>query len=321
METRLKINKIPYLVIFFLLCTISSCTNLSGKGYSQVVTEIEPVNQNPNVMSDTQQISELKEPTIEPTATEYFTPTPDLRMKPEDWKNWPIIPTITNRSIEIFQIGKEKDVDPRAFSKIGDCQNVKESFMGIFDRSNYFLQDWQSDWQGTIDNFKGYFFRDGEAFGQGLNTAAALSPLHANPDNCLPNEGPVQCELRIVNPSIAFIRFERWYPDITPPEEYEKYLRQVIDLVIENGTVPILMTKADNIESGHQINQIIAKLAYEYDIPLYNWWRAAQSLPNRGMDSERNDGFHIDPDFGWTGQSMYGLGALDSIWKGLNEKE
>jgi hypothetical protein len=243
------------------------------------------------------------------------TPTPDIRPLPDDWKNWSVIPEVSNRAKEIAAVGREKGVNQRAFSKIGDCQNVSEAFMGLYDRQYFFLPEENQAYRETIDNFKGFFFRDSEAFGQGLNTAAALSPFHANPDVCLPNEGPVQCELRIVNPAYAFIRFERWYPDVTPPEEYEKYLRQVIDLVIENGTVPILMTKADDVERGHKINAIIVKLAYEYDIPLFNWWKAAQALPNRGMDPERNDGFHIDPNYGWTGQTLNGLGTLDAVWK------
>ena len=188
--------------------------------------------------------------------------------------------------------------------------------MGIYDTGRFFLLDSQKDWQQTVDQFKGFFNRDSLAFGQGLNVAAALSPLHADPSICQSGENPIQCELRVINPAYAFIRFERWYPDITPPETYEKYLRQIIDLVIEHGTVPILMTKADNVEGGQQINEIIANLAYEYDIPLYNWWKAAQALPNRGLDPERDDLFHIDPAYAWTEQSAYGLGTLDSIWKG-----
>ncbi len=255
-------------------------------------------------------------PAFTPTAEIVFTPTPDTRLTPDQWQNWPIIPNATNRSIDIYKLGQKNGVNPNAFSKIGDCQNVKESFMGIYDTGRFFLQDWQKDWQQTVDQFKGFYNRDSLSFGQGLNVAAALSPLHSDPTQCQPSENPVQCEMRVINPAFAIIRFERWYPDVTPPETYEKYLRQILDIVIAHGTVPILMTKADNVEGGHQINSIIARLAFEYDIPLYNWWRAAQALPNHGLDSERDDKFHIDPIYAWTEQSAYGLGTLDSIWKG-----
>jgi hypothetical protein len=292
-----------------LLLMLSACASKIVPQTNVVITP-EPVQT--TVLPTPIEITPTKTVTLQPSST----PTPDLRLPPEQWQNWPIIPAATNRSIEIYKVGLSKGVNSRAFSKIGDCQNVKESFMGIYDKNTYFLQDWQKGWQETIDQFKGYFNRDSLAFGQGLNVAAALSPLHADPNQCQPTENPVQCELRVIKPAYAFIRFERWYPEVTPPNTYEKYLRQIIDLVIANGTVPILMTKADNVEGGQQINGIIAELAFEYDIPLYNWWKAAQALPHRGLDPERNDGFHIDPKYAWTEQSAYGLGVLDSIWKG-----
>ena len=255
-------------------------------------------------------------PTETAAPTQIFTATPDNRIPPEDWQEWPIIPEVTDKAREIYQQGLDNGVNAQAFSKIGDCQNIKESFMGIYDLGRYYLGSEQSGWQETIDNFAGFFNRDGKAIEQGLNVAAALSPLQADPEECQGGESPLACELRVANPSFAFVSFERWWPDVTPPDQYEKYLRLVLETIMDNGTVPILVTKADNIEGGHQLNLIIAKLAYEYDLPLYNWWKAAQPLPHRGMDPERNDGFHISTD-AWTERSVYALGTLDNLWKGL----
>lgn len=296
-----------FFLFAFLITACSSKVTPEIKG--EIALDTSPTN-------TTSPVQTLPEPSKTPTAEIIFTPTPDSRIPPEQWQSWPIIPEATNHSVEIYKLGHANGVNPNAFSKIGDCQNVKESFMGIYDTGRFFLLESQKDWQQSVDQFKSFFNRDSLAFGQGLNVAAALSPLHADPVNCHPNENPIQCELRVINPAYAFIRFERWYPDVTPPETYEKYLRQIIEIVIEHGTLPILMTKADNVEGGHQINAIIAELAYEYDIPLYNWWKAAQALPNRGLDPERDDLFHIDPVYAWTEQSAYGLGVLDSIWKG-----
>lgn len=68
-------------------------------------------------------------PTIEITATPeiVFTPTPDTRPLPDQWQSWPIILEVINRAKEIHAIGLEKGVINHSFSKIGDCQNVKES--------------------------------------------------------------------------------------------------------------------------------------------------------------------------------------------------
>ncbi len=302
--------------MIFIFLTLSLLTACSGSNKPSPV-QAEAASQTEATAAFTEAPT-VPEPT--PTKEIVYTPTPDTRIPPEQWQSWPIIPEATNRAKEIYQQGIAKGVNPYAFSKFGDCQNVKEAFMGIYDTDRYVLLDWQSSWQDTIDQFTGYFDRDGLAFGQGLNVAAALSPLQADPNSCKPDENPVQCELRAVNPAFAFVRFERWYPDVTPPDVYEKYLRQILDEIIAHGTVPILMTKADDIEGNNQINTIIVKVAYDYDLPLYNWWRAAQALPNHGLDPERNDGFHIDPVYAWTEQSAYGLGSLDSVWKGTSQQ-
>ena len=290
---------------------------LTGCAKEAEISVIPPISTSTQIMNMPSS-EHTEQPEITQTIPPIMSPTPDMRLKPESWQDWPIIPEATNRVKEIYQDGLVKGVDQKAFSKIGDCQNVKEAFMIIYDVNQYYLQDWQKDWQEAIDQFHGFFNRDAKAFGQGLNVAAALSPFHSDPEDCLTTEGPLQCELRIANPAFAFIRFERWWTE-TPPDVYEKYLREIIEITIEHGTVPILMTKADNIEGKHQINKIIAKLAFEYDIPLYNWWRAAQALPNNGLDPVKNDNFHLDPIHAWTEQSAYALGTLYTVWKGAIE--
>jgi len=110
-------------------------------------------------------------------------------------------------------------------------------------------------------------------------------------------------------------------------ENYEKYMRQIIETVIEDGAVPILATKADNKEGGHQINQAIARLAYEYDIPLWNFWSAVQPLPNQGL---LEDGFHLthganfydDPKNlkqAWPVRNLTALQVIDAVRRQLNQ--
>jgi hypothetical protein len=100
----------------------------------------------------------------------------------------------------------------------------------------------------------------------------------------------------------------------------------VIETVIEAGAVPILATKADNVEGDHQINAAIARLAYEYDIPLWNFWRAVQPLPNHGL---LEDGFHLTGSiyfngpqnlkFGWPMRNLTALQTIDAVWRQLND--
>jgi len=134
------------------------------------------------------------------------------------------------------------------------------------------------------------------------------------------------CELRLYRPSIAIISLEETWGRDNKVENYEKYMRQIIETVIDFGTVPILATKADNLEGDHQINQAIVCLAYEYDIPLWNFWRAVQPLEDHGLNK---DGFHLTGlnnftdiehlEDGWPVRNLTALQAIDLVWRQLNE--
>ena len=256
---------------------------------------------------------------IEQTAT--TLPTDDNRTKPENWKDFPIIPEPTNRSVEIFSLGKQLGNNLNSFSKIGDCHNIKEAFLGFFDfPERVILSDETLYLQETLIYFRGNFNRDGFAVKGGLNAPSMLSVLRSDPDFCLSGESPLACELRINKHVIAFVSFEEWWKGRTI-EVYENYLKQIVEIIISNGTIPVLITKADNQEGDHSINFNIAKIAFEYDIPLINWWKHAQTLPNKGMDIERDDGFHISQT-SWTERSYDALKTLTSLMQGIyNEKE
>jgi hypothetical protein len=240
-----------------------------------------------------------------------FSPTPDLRLDPAKWQEWPVVPQISGRALEIYQRGLALGNDPHAFSKIGDCQSVPASFLGIYETDRYSFTPDVQYLQETIDFYKGSFQREGESVRGGFNTSSVLLPFWANTEVCQPGESPMACENRIHNPSIVFISLEVWFEGRTP-DVYEKYLRQIIEFNIEQGTLPILATKADNVEGDHSINRTIAQLAYEYDLPLWNFWRAVQPLPNHGLDSTDPTGFHLNVD-GWNARSFTALQALDAI--------
>jgi hypothetical protein len=78
--------------------------------------------------------------------------------------------------------------------------------------------------------------------------------------------------------------------DAVNPKTFEGHMRKIIDYTLAQGTLPILGTKADNIEGDHSINQTIARLAFEYDLPLWNYWLAVQDLPGHGL---QEDGSHL----------------------------
>lgn len=241
-----------------------------------------------------------------------LTPTPDLRLLPEQWQQWPVIPEISHNTMTIYWKGIAMGNDPRRFSKIGDCQSIKEVLLGIYDLPNrYRLRESDADLQEIIDQFAGSFNRDGMAVKGGFNAATVLSPIWADPVLCKPGETPIECEFRVHNPSIVIISLEVWWEGRSP-ERYEQYMRKIIETAISHGIVPILSTKADNVEGNHNINYTTAKLAYEYDIPLWNFWLAVQSLPYQGIDPDR-DGFHITV-AAWNERSYTALQSLAAVW-------
>ena len=203
----------------------------------------------------------------------------------------PAVPTdISDRMQIVYQQGLVLGNDPKHFSVIGDCQNVSSYFLSAFDTPGDFsLGEEYADLQPTIDYYQGSFSRKSLAVKGGFNVAAILSPLRADPKLCNKNESPLDCELRVWKPSVVFVSMETWWSE-KPEEEYDKYMRRIIERILETGAVPIIATKADNLEGDHGINATIAQLAYDYDIPLWNFWAAVQPLPNHGLSP---DNFHL----------------------------
>lgn len=257
-------------------------------------------------------------PTPRPTSTRVLSPTPDTRLLPEQWREWPVVPAITNRAVQIYLQGLAQGNNPRHFGKVGDCQCVNASFMGFYDHpGRYAFPKGYESLQETVDYFAGSFDRVSAAVKGGFNVASVLSALQADPQVCRSGETPLQCEFRLHQPAIVFISMETGFEGRTA-ETYEKYMVRIIDFVIDKGALPILATKADNVEGNHSINLATARLAYKYDIPLWNFWRAVQSLPNKGMDAERADGFHISVE-AWNVRSFTALQVLDAAWRAVKD--
>ena len=237
----------------------------------------------------------------------------------------PIIPEfISKRTIEIYKTGQKLNNHPHAFSVIGDCESTSSWFLGDFDKGieNYSLGKY-SNLSEVIDAFKGSFGRNSMAVHRGFNTASVLSPLWADPVNCQAGESPLTCEIRIQQPSIVFILLGS--NDEFILDKFEKNLRDILDALIKQGIVPILATKADNVEGKNIINTTIVKLALEYEIPLWNFWRAVQDIPDHGLQA---DGTHLtwghnyfdDPkamEKAWPWRNLTALQVLDKVWRNV----
>lgn len=340
------INRIKIILIVLIYSNVLiACATNAGNSQTAVINSISPtktsrtnvpssvtkatiideITSTPTTSAPSKKIDTLaQEPTYQPTQT----PTPDLRLTPEDWQNWPIVPTVSDNTRAIYERGLKLGRLPDRFSKVGDCQTINTYFLEIFDFPDRYRLGPDFDYlQEAIDYFQGCYSRQSVATRGGMNVASVLSHFWADKEQCDKNESPLNCEIRLNNPSIVLISMEESWGRNNKVENYEKYMRQIIETVIEAGAVPILATKADNKEGGHLINQAVARLAFEYDIPLWNYWLAVQPLPNQGL---LEDGFHLthglnfydDPSNlkrAWPVRNLTALQVIDAVWRQLNQ--
>lgn len=325
------------LIISFILTGCQAATVQSQDNSAQLQTpvsvtpKIEP-EQESEVTSTTQEdlssTNEADQPrtiTPEPLEAPQSTPTTRPTLGPDDWRKLPIFPSeVSGRMREVYQQGLVMGSDPTHFSKLGDCQNITTYFLAIYDNPDlYSLGEQYQPLQETIDFYAGSWSRQSMSVKGGFNVASVFNPMLSNREFCEKNESPLACELRLHKPSIVLISMEEWWNGDT--EKYESYLRKIVETVIEQGAVPILATKADNLEGEHAINKAIANLAYEYELPLWNFWAAVQPITSKGL---QKDGFHLTHginDFtsslqlkrGWVQRNLTALQVIDAVRRAL----
>ncbi|MGW8249749.1 MAG: hypothetical protein ACWGO1_03835 [Anaerolineales bacterium] len=261
----------------------------------------------------------------QPSSTPQPSPTSTPTFSPESWKDLPVIPDISDRVKEIYQAGVELGNNPRAFSKIGDCGSTPAWFLGDFDRGPRFYNLGDHQYlEAVIQEFQGSYGRTSLAAKSGFNASSVFATLWANREYCLPDETPLACEYRVQRPILAFIMLGS--NDVWHLDTFEPQMKNIIEFSIQNGVIPVLSTKADNLEKDHAINQTIARLAMEYQIPVVNYWRAVQDLPDKGL---QEDAVHItwgpnrfdDPQVmkaGWPVRNLVTLETLDQIWQAVS---
>ncbi len=239
----------------------------------------------------------------------------------------PLRPEVIANVRAIYARGQELGRDPRAFSKLGDSTLLNPHFLGPFDSGDYTLGDF-AHLQPTIDRWAGSFARHGVGAHFGLHSWTVFDPMWADEEWCESGEDLITCEFRLQNPSVLFVRLGS--NDAGSPSGFRFNVKEVIEFATVNGVIPILGTKADRFEGSNENNDILRALADEYDVPLWEFDRLADTLPNRGLDS---DGVHLiidelphdytDPAAFGRGHAMQDLSALivlDQIRRVIEEE-
>ncbi len=201
--------------------------------------------------------------------------------------------TVARRARDIYLAGLPLGNRPHVFTLVGDSNTATPLFLDVFDEGNYDHGQY-APYQGTLDYFHGSFAAGSVAAQGAYTTKRELEPA---PDGvgCDPNEAVVACEYRLRRPAIAVILLgtngagQWWF--------FEDSYRQVIEITLANGVIPVLTTKADSTErqsgvGANYVNDRIRRFAVTYQLPLIDLYAATRSLPNKGLQA---DGFHLTP--------------------------
>ena len=253
-------------------------------------------------------VTESVHPSVTPSA-------PPL--DPDDWKNWPIIPTVIDPSLrKVYERGLSLGNDPHAFSIFGDCQTRPGEFFGIFETDEVIIQSLPPELQETVEYFNGSFNRESSTAQDGTTPGALLwTQWHRGEFGCTFAETPVECEIRTHRPSFVIIQVGTHFES-----RNTEYLRKIINQLLDAGIIPILATKADNREKDERINRDMAMLASEYDLPLWNFWAAVSDLPNRGLYTRSDRPLQGDIYLTDEAEIIHrntGLEALDAVWRAV----
>jgi hypothetical protein len=184
----------------------------------------------------------------------------------------------------IAERGRDLGRDGNAFGRIGGSVAATQHLLGRFDDGPYDLGPYRF-LQPTVDHFAGSYSRVGQAARRGLTAGAAQNPVWSDPEACLPNETPVDCEIRLHNPSLFLVVLGT--NDIGPGQQFETGMRALLAHLIDQGIVPVLVTKADRFEGpDDRNNAIIRALAADLQLPLLDFDLIAGTIPGRGMGSD-----------------------------------
>jgi lysophospholipase L1-like esterase len=282
------------------------------------------------------------EATLPPPPAEQPQPSdqPD-QVNVVDVPNYDTISGISNHARDIYLQGQQLGNRANVFSKVGDSITVAPYFLYPFGQGAYNLRGY-GNLQRVVNFFASGDARDGNnsflnsslAAYNGLTTAGILDPNNAWTQVCQPGETPLECEYRLVKPSVALIMLGTNDVASIPLDTYRGNLARIVQISVDRGIIPVLSllpTRQSYENSVPAYNQVIAETATSYDIPLWNFGGAVRGLDNNGLadgihpsapPGNGPDDFAAAADFtsdnlryGYTVRNLTALQALDAVWR------
>jgi hypothetical protein len=230
-----------------------------------------------------------------PVVSTAVASTPKAPKKPAPFPTW--VPSITSAQRAIWQKAASMGKLTSMFTVIGDCNSQPPVYLQRVATGEFDSNRVDARMQATVLRFGDAFGRISLAAKGGFGSANMLDPTWADGALCGTQQGPFECEVWVSRASIVFI--ELGTGDQLAWQDFEKNYRPLVQLTLNKGALPVLVTKADDIEtstgakSGH-INAIVRKTAAEFAVPLYDFHAATRGLPNLGLLDEGDKDFHLN---------------------------
>ncbi len=250
-----------------------------------------------------------------------------------------VVANISANARQIFRQGQTFGNRANVFSKVGDSITAVSYFLNPIGWGNYDLGSY-SYLGPVVDFYRSGVARDGQnsfsnrsfAAENGWTTESVLTPGNRpsdTPDDCLPGEVPLVCELRVVRPAVALIMLGTNDVTYLPIDLYRANLSRIVETCIGMGVIPVLSTLPNRGGLEGQVaafNDVIVQLAYGYDVPLWDYAAAMRVLPDGGLSG---DWVHPNAPpgdlvayftpanlyYGYTVRNLTALQVLDAVWR------
>lgn len=236
-----------------------------------------------------------------------------------DFRTLPVIPAITQSMKSylqsIFQSGQSQGQRANVFAKVGDSNSFNTTFLdglgaGTFNPSdpaqvgpntnlasiiNYFRQT-------SVDPQHASSFNHTSAATYGGWTSLSLltpglrgiQPWMFGPAKAT----PLDAEIRQTRPAIALVMIGTCEVSDQNPSLFQTNLTLIAQDLLAQGVIPVLSTIPEDHMSfpglaalTAQYNQVIANVAGNLNVPLWNLWVGLSLLPNQGLGA---DGVHLE---------------------------
>lgn len=209
------------------------------------------------------------------------------------------IPTVSKSIKDLYKRAVKEGRDGASVSVMGDCNSESPVFFGRLAAGVVDLAQYPTAQRASL-KFSPSFTRTSVATHGSFSAAMAFDSTWSDPKSCAAGEGPLACELRNTRASVIIISLGTG--DTFTWKNFEGNLQKIVQYAIQNNAVPVLMTKADALESQQggaspeTINAAIRRVGAQYGIPVIDYALAVKNLPGGGLIDEKNtDGKQIEP--------------------------